>query len=324
MAAPARSRCRLDPRGAAEEDRVLTQNIPLAIVLGIVGSFCFAMSAQVQHRAVGEEVEDNREKKAMSASGLLRLVKSPRWWAGASLLAASAVLQVLALMLAPVSVVQPVGLLAFPWSVILSSRKHGGGLPPRMLGAVTLTVVATLAFTVVASVSASPPRDFRISYVVMAAASVYLLAAFMVFMGSTGPLAWRCLFWASGGALFYGLEAALVKALIEYLPGQEMWWTEPLVYGIAGALIAGSVLAGLLIQQGYATGPAEVVVGSMTVTSPVVAVVFGIAVLGEGRTITPLTGAVMLVLGGFAILGVALMTRFHPHYIETTASGAVS
>lgn len=295
----------------------MTQNIPLAITLGIIGSFCFAMSAQVQHRAVGEEVEENRAKKAMSASGLRRLIRSPRWWLGLSLLGVSAVLQILALMLAPVSVVQPVGLLAFPWSVLLSARKHGGGLPPKLLAAVALTVAATLTFTVVTSLSASPPRDFRISYVIMAAASVYLLSAFMVFMGSTGPLEWRCLFWASGGALFYGLEAALVKALIEYLPDQPRWWEEPLVYGIVGALLAGSALAGLLIQQGYATGPAEVVVGSMTVTSPVVAVVFGIAVLGEGRTITAGTGALMLVLGACAITGVALMTRFHPHYHET-------
>ena len=38
-----------------------------------------------------------------------------------------------------------------------------------------------------------------------------------------------------------------------------------------------------MIQQGYATGPAEIVVGSMTVTSPVVAVVYGFVNVGTIR-----------------------------------------
>ena len=38
------------------------------------------------------------------------------------------------------------------------------------------------------------------------------LALFAV-LGARGPFAWRCLFWSSGGALFYGLEASMVKSI---------------------------------------------------------------------------------------------------------------
>ena len=52
----------------------------------------------------------------------------------------------------------------------------------------------------------------------------------------------------------------------------------------------------------------------MTVTSPVVAVAFGILVLGEGARITPAGALVMAGLGLVAIAGVVALTRFHPKY----------
>ncbi|RPA16556.1 hypothetical protein EGT56_00055 [Arachnia propionica] len=45
-----------------------------------------------------------------------------------------------ALTMAPVAVVQPVGILAVPWSVLLSSRIHGHQIPFRVWRAVLVTV----------------------------------------------------------------------------------------------------------------------------------------------------------------------------------------
>ena len=39
-----------------------------------------------------------------------------------------------------------------------------------------------------------------------------------------------------------------------------------------------------MIQQAYATGPAEIVVASMTTTDPVVGVSFGLILLGEASS----------------------------------------
>ncbi len=291
----------------------MTQNIPLAIGLVVVGSFCFALSAYLQHGAVDNNLDGNAHKKRMSAAALLETIQSPRWVLGLFFMGVSFVLQLVALSMAPVSLVQPVGLLAFPWSVILATRAAKHKIPPSVAVAVGVTVAATLAFTVVTALHAVEESDLVVWRVAAGAAVVYVLAATCAVLGARGPFGWRCLFWASGGAMFYGLEAALFKALIEYARVNP-WWTSVWFWGIGGALLAGMVAAGWFIQQGYATGPAEVVVGSMTVTSPVIAVGFGIAVLGEGARITPSAALWMVALGLIAVAGVAALSRFHPTY----------
>ncbi|MFV0406425.1 MAG: hypothetical protein ACK5LN_06325 [Propioniciclava sp.] len=291
----------------------MTQNLPLAVGLVIVGSFCFALSAHLQHGAVDASLAGNAEKKRMRLQDLLVAIRSPRWVMGLFFIGMSAVLQITALTMAPVSLVQPVGLLAFPWSVILAARATRTPITMRIGAAVGITVAATLAFTVVTGLHAVDTTELIVWRIVAGALVVYCVAAAFAVLGSRGSHGWRCLFWASGGALFYGLEAALVKTLIEYA-AVNPWLTSPMFWGIGIALAAGALIAGWFIQQGYATGPPEVVVGSMTVTSPVVAVLYGIAVLGEGAGITLQAGVWMVILGAIAVGGVAALARFHPNY----------
>jgi hypothetical protein len=293
----------------------VSQNIPFAIGLGLVGSFCFAMSAKLQHSAVGEQVEDNRTRQRMDRRQLWQLIKDRNWWIGLGFMGISLCCQVLGLTMAPVSVVQPVGLLAFPWSVALAGRPLGSRRR-RILVPTALTVVAAFAFVVVVAANAAPAAELSLIPVMVGAGVVYGTAVIFVSLGTSGPRPWRCLFWASGGALFYGLEASLVKSLIQYASDHD-WWKDPLVWGIGVALLVGSCLAAVLVQQGYATGPAVIVVASMTVTSPVVAVIFGIAVLGEGAGLTPAPAASLLLLGAAAVAGVVLLARVHPAYHHT-------
>lgn len=297
----------------------MPQNTPLAIVLVVIGSFCFALAAHVQHHAVGHHVDDRAEREPMSMRKLGSLLRMPRWWAGLGLLGASAALQVMALMMAPVSVVQPVGLLAFPWSVLLSAQAHHSPVPKPMRTSLVVTIAATLAFTALTGLYAQSGSGLQAHEIVIGALVVYAFALAFSLLGNKGPKPWRCLFWASAGALFYGLEAALVKALIEYAQEHD-WLRDPLIWAIVLALLVGSLAAGALIQQGYATGPAEVVVGSMTVTSPVVAVLYGFLVLGEAKHmgIVPILG--MLALGLVAVGGVVALTRVHPEW-EITPLG---
>ena len=80
----------------------------------------------------------------MSTSDLVTAIRSPRWVIGLLFMGVSAVLQIVALTMAPVSLVQPVGLLAFPWSVLLAAAASRTRIPFTVGLAVAVTVAATL------------------------------------------------------------------------------------------------------------------------------------------------------------------------------------
>ena len=280
------------------------QNIPAAIALVIFGSFCYALAAKVQRSAVRVQVHENTSNKRMSVKQIIHLLLDLTWWAGVGLMTVSLACQVLGLYMAPVSVVQPVGLLAFPWSIVLGAKALGGNTR-RVVGPAAVTIAAIAGFVLVVSTHASPPLGLHIPNVVIAAVVVYALVGSMALLGSQGPRHWRPLFWGSGGAMLYGLEAAIVKVILDYA-ATHAWWLQPVIWGTIAVLVAGSIIAGLMIQQGYATGEAHVVVACTTVTSPVISVTFGIIVLGEGHLLTWWLGAVLVVLGLVAIGGVAV------------------
>jgi len=291
----------------------LPQNIPVAVLLQTVGSFFFAYAAYLQHRAVGAEVAENGGEGGLDLSTLWESIKAPRWLLGLALMGLSLVCQVSALSLAPVTIVQPVGVLAFPWSMIIQSRAHKVPISGPIRRAVAVTVLAIVGFIVAASLSAAPEGEIAQIRLVIGVVVIYVCAATLGILGAWGAIQWRCLFWASGGAVFYGLEASLVKTVMEFAK-QEDWLLSPSIWVILVALVAGSLTAGWMVQNGYATGPAELVVASMTITSPLVAVLFGIAVLGEGAALTPVSATVMIGLGALAIGGVIRLTTLHPHF----------
>jgi drug/metabolite transporter (DMT)-like permease len=67
-----------------------------------------------------------------------------------------------------------------------------------------------------------------------------------------------------------------------------------------------------MIQQGYASGPAEITVGTMTTVDPFVAVLFGLIVLGEGMGMGLLPILGMIVTGAVAVWGVVMLSKDHP------------
>lgn len=287
----------------------MPQIIPLAIALQVIGSFCFAISAYLQHHAVGQETAGNRASSGIGFGQLWESIKRPRWLLGLLAMGASLGLQVLALMFAPVSVVQPVGLLAFPWSIAIQAWAAKRKPRQQVIIATAITAGATFALTVITGVFAAPRADLDQTRVFLGALVIYLCAMGLGWLGSRGPRQFRSLFWASGGAFFYGLEAALAKSLIEFARDFPGWSSSASFWSILIALLIGSATAGWMVQQGYATGAAEVVVAAMTITSPFVAVLFGIAVLGEGARLTGAAAWFMVICGLVAVGGVIWLTK---------------
>lgn len=287
----------------------MTQNIPLAVFLTVLASVALAVASVIQHVAVGDTAGQPGTK--LSGKQLLEVVRNPRWLGGLALTGVGAVLQMTALLLAPVTVVQPIGVLAVPWTILLAARVHGRAIAPQMWGAAALTVLGTAAFAWVAIAHAAPAPVLNDTWLVAGTLVGFGVAVLLALAGARGPVAWRCLAWSAAAAVIYGAESGVVKAIGHYATSRP-WLSSPTFWFLAASIVAGMVCAGIWIQQGYASGAAEIVVGTLNAAAPVAGVAYGIAVLGEGVNITGTAAVLMLAFAAVAIYGVVMLSRFHP------------
>lgn len=288
----------------------MTQNIPLAIVLGVIASGCFALGATFQHDGIGRAVDDGTEGNTLTMRRMVALVRNGKWLGGTLLIGLGALLHLAGVNMAPVTVVQPVGILAVPFAVMLAARKNHTRPTRAMVVSILMAVAGIVGFTVLSATSAATETAIHMPSIW--AAYFALWAASLVFagFGLRGPVGMRCFAWACSGAIIYGLATAMMKTTLEHFHQGGGWGLDFWLSLIA--MLACYVLGGWIIQQAYASGPAEIVVGCMTVVDPLVAVVFGITVLGEGRNITALTAVGMTVMAVLASAGVFLLSKYHP------------
>lgn len=276
----------------------------LALLLASVAAVAFAWAATWHHEAVGRRFR------------LERVVRSPRWLAGIALTGAGALLHIGALALAPVSVVQPVGVLAVPAAVALGARRHGRRPARRTVTAAVATVlgVATLV-TAIGFSSPHEPGTLPSARGLWWTAGLVLLGALAAAgLGCLGPRWLRCVSLAGAGAVAFGLASALLRAVFVHLaaPASSGEGGRAAVAGLV-LLIAGAyVLGGWLVQQGYAAGSPDVVLGCLTVLDPLVAVCLGVVALGEGAGVGARAAGVAALGAGVAAIGLVALARSHP------------
>lgn len=292
----------------------------LAIALAVVAAFCFAGAAVLQHRAVTAAApvpgygapHRGRPGATLSLDGLLAATRRPGWLLGLALAGGGTLLHAAALVLAPLSVVQPIGVLAVPVAVLLTAVRTGRQPGRGVLAAAAVCVAGVAVFVGLAAgtaVSAPAPGGATLLAGLVVAAVVAALAA--VGLDHSGWV--RCVSLAAAGAVAFGLVSTLLRAV-----------SQDVVYGGFGALLDPGVLAtvagigtavlvgGWLVQQAFASGPPEVVTACLTVVDPIVAVVLGTALLGEGAATPARTWLMMVAAAAAATAGVVALARHHP------------
>ena len=96
----------------------------------------------------------------------------------------------------------------------------------------------------------------------------------------------------------------------------------PTTLVVIGYMLACYGLGVWMIQQGYASGPAEITVGTMTTVDPFVAVLFGLFVLGEGSGMGLGPSLGMILSGAVAVYGVVLLSKDHPDAVAEREKAA--
>ncbi|WP_214369427.1 hypothetical protein [Pseudonocardia sp. H11422] len=280
----------------------------IAIGLAVLGAGCFAVAAVLQHRAVRATAGPGR---GLSPGALRALLCRPGWLAGLALAGGGAGLHAVALALAPVSVVQPVGVLAVPFAVLLAARRSRTRPAPGVLGGVTVSVAGVAVFVGLAAGSAvsAPVSGFALLLAGALAAVVVLGLAALAARGSERL---RCVACATAGAVAFGLVSVLLRALSQQIGSGAAGLLDEGVLGAGAGMAVALLVGGWLVQQAFASGPPEIVIACLTVLDPMVAVGLGVLLLGEGAGTGVATAAAMGAAALLAAAGVAALARHHP------------
>ncbi|MBE8520652.1 glycosyltransferase [Amycolatopsis sp. H6(2020)] len=262
--------------------------LTLAIGLAAAGACCFAGTVHLQHRAVRGAAAGPELRLA----GIRAILRTPGWYTGIGLAGIGAVLHVLALTMAPLAVVQPVGVLTLVLTVLLARIP----LTRTVLAALTMSVAGLAGFVALSATATNAavgaPDLGTAQWALLGAAG--LAAAARYTRGRT-----RSLLSALGTAVLFGLTSALIRAAA----------VAPFSLLVIAEAVAATLAGAWLLHQAYASGPAPIVAGATTVVDPLSAVLIGVFAYGE---LTPGQLAVLAVPGVVAVAGLVLLARELP------------
>jgi hypothetical protein len=281
----------------------------LAILLAVLAAVALAFGAQFQNQAVSKGREKApRVRGFLSIRELGRLFVRPRWISGLGLMGLGMVLQLSALTLAPLIVVQPIGAIALVVTSLLNARSTKTPLNRATIMAIGLSTFGVGGFVVTASRVASQVELTDQNLLRVLGLLVVILSAFAVLFFTLGKKA-KALNYILGAGVLYGFVATLAKVVIQRLYQMDY----DLLTALALVCMVGAVLlGGWFVQNAFSSGPPDLVIAGLTVIDPMVAVGIAIGVLGEAQQASVGSIVVFCLSGAVAISGVYLLSRVHP------------
>lgn len=265
-----------------------------AIAAALTSAFCFALAAALQHReALGTNAGGVADIRL-----LWRLCQRPLWLAGVAADLASMALHVLALSMASLALVQPLGVTGIVFAIPLAALLRRQRIRRSDLFAAGVVVVGLIAL-LEALPTTSTPRLPSIAAIVITTICVLATAAAATFAAHHLPGRPRALLLAGAAGTAFGLTAVLVRTLILL---SRLAGSTPSVV-TASICIAALGLGGyLLLQSAYRCGHFAGSLATSTVLDPVVAVLAGHLLLHEALPSDPVR---LMVIAGAAALIVA-------------------
>lgn len=281
----------------------------LAIMLAVLAAVALAFGAQFQNQAVSTSREKHVQPKvSLSLKELANLLIRPRWVSGTGLMVLGMLLQLGALSLAPLIVVQPIGAIALVITSLLNARYTKTKLNRATILAIALSTFGVGGFVVTASQVAMQVELTDENLIRVLLLFVIILVAFAALFFTVGKKA-KALTYILGAGVLYGFVATLAKVTIQRLYQMDYdILTLVAVLSMVGAVLLG----GWFVQNAYASGPPDLVIAGLTVIDPIVAIAIAIGILGEAQEATLGSGVLFSGFGLLAVFGVYLLSKVHP------------
>lgn len=274
----------------------------VAIPAALLGAFCYALAATLQHHEVAEAPASGVAHPRL----LWALARRPRWLLGIAAAGVGAALHLLALSRGPLTLVQPLGVTGLLFVIPLAARmwRHRVRLHELVAAAVILGGLGAVLGVLppgsgTAMTDSEPIVGLVLGAAVVIAATVPIAAAL-----AAGRL--RSLVLAVGAAIAFGVTSALARVLLQ-LHDHSHVLVPALVAG--GGVVILAPLGMLLLQNAYRTGSVATGLATLTVVDPLVAAACGVLLLHEPLPQAP-QHVTLLAIGALCVTaGIALLAR---------------
>lgn len=298
----------------------------------MIVAVCSAVAAGVL-LAVGSNLQNAALTPAEGRNGspssrVLALMRNRVWLGGTFVLVAAIALQLLSVSLAPITIVQPLGVTAIVVASIIRLRTADPASVRRRLAGTVLCVLGVTAFVVVASrFSNDRPPDDDASWQLVGSTTVLILGAGAAALSRALRSRAAGLLLTLAAAALFGCVVTLARVLLTqaalWAAGEMAGTLSPLTVGAcAGVLVVAGLVGTVLVQLAHRRLPSDSVVAGLTVVDPMVAVTLGAVLLGEMAG-TPLWALAALIAAAVvASCGVVLLS--HLGKTRDPASAAVA
>lgn len=289
----------------------------LAVVCAVAGAFFLAFGAQRQ----GSAVQNNTGGLALGGASFLRLLKNPRWVLGLVLLGVGMALNVVALTLGTLTVVQPIGAIALVITTIVNSRDQGIRLNRATVVAITCCVAGSALFVLMAVSVVAENTHVTVAEELTV---VLLLAVVVILFGGALVLfkhRLKAFFYIFGSGVLFGFVAVLTRIISKQIFDPNGLFLLNVQWYSVIAIAAAGILGSWFVQSAYASGPPDLVIAGLTVIDPIVGIAIGITILGELRDdVPPVVAIAMAGAAILAIVGVIALSRHHPDVVKQRAA----
>lgn len=272
----------------------------IAVALAVAAAFANAVSSLLERRA-NRDVPDS---EAFRLSLLLRLARKPVWLCAIAAMMCSFLLQASALRTGQLALVEPLLMLEFPLTMMLSRFVFGNGMSVGDWAAVAAMTAGTALVLTAAEPSGGSASGVGALHWTLGVVPALTLVGGFTFAGWRASGAGRAAFLGIAGGAGFGLTAALMKGMDHALssgPGTlfSSWATYAMVAAGIGSLF--------LAQNALQAGRLVAAQPGLTLADPLVATLCGVAIFGEtirtGAWFVPECAGLLAVAGAIVLLG---------------------
>lgn len=268
----------------------------IGVLIAFAGAFSYALGAAIQ------------QLDAVELGATRALLRRPRWWIGGVVSFVGACLHAVALVMAPLTIIQPISMTTLVYAVPLAAKLHGR--KPRraeLIGSVAVSIgLAGLMAMIPLSDNATPTLSDSAAIGFLIAVLAFVAVTQFIGSRATGPS--RALFFALGAGVATGTVSTFVR-LVGAGASQDL---AQLFHWFSIVVPSMLILATVLLQRAYAIGYFGIAYAAAQVADPVASVLAGAGLLGEPLPTDPALFLPALLCGALLIAGTVVLGRNAP------------